>query len=209
MLLNMSLRNLGIICLVFICLIALGNSPSSLPEAVAVISSSPPPVTVESVTVYKTEVIYHPSEIYFQDVVYLAALCVVETKGMEERSAESCMSVVSTVLTRIEKSILSDGTVEGTITWDCNTGDLECQFPAYVVNGCNGIVAHMCPYNYPQDLIEMFDLIHLYLLQRGHTIRAKCEGYLFYGLKEFDTPECRIESENGLFINFHNGLNNP
>jgi hypothetical protein len=42
-------------------------------------------------------------------------------------------------------------------------------------------------------------------LYEERAIETTCGGYLFYGLKSFDRPECRIEAQNGQFVNLHNG----
>lgn len=145
-------------------------------------------------------IIYQASTLSAQDVLYLSALCVVETKSFREQRADACRSVVSTVLTRMRVQVLSDGTVSGTLTHNCNPGDLACQFPAYVVNGCKGISLSSCPYNYPKELVFYSGVVEDYL--SGKT-RPSCKGFLYYDLSDIEV-DCRIE-ENGQYINFHEG----
>lgn len=132
--------------------------------------------------------------------MYLAALCVVETKSFREKRDDACKSIVSTVLVRAIDRVLSDGTIAGTITWDCKPGDIACQFPAYVVNGCADIRADMCPYNYSQHLIYYIGIVENFIVSDRET---SCPFYPFYDLLEGGV-DCRIE-ENGQFINFHDG----
>jgi len=153
------------------------------------------------VTIYNHETIYTASELRSTDILFLAALCVVETKNMDEARPDACRSVVSTVLTRMDQRILSDGTVAGTLTWDCKEGDIACQFPAYVVNGCGGICPEMCPYNYSQHLIYYMSIVDNYLRNPNHD-PAPCTGYLFYDLRH-DGTDCKVEATNGSYINFH------
>ena len=159
---------------------------------------TPSPVVVTLIT-HKT--VYTIYELSSQDVLYLAALCVVETKNMDGVRADACRSVVSTVLARMRNRVLSDGTVAGTLTWNCKTGDIACQFPAYVVNGCETIKPNMCPYNYSSRLIDYVGIVDRYLRNQG-SASASCTGYLFYDLRH-DGTDCKIEATNGSYINFH------
>lgn len=132
----------------------------------------------------------------------LAALCWVECRGMLDQRAACCSSVIDTVMTRIREEKITDGTVIGTIRYGCGPGVKACQFPAFVTRGCQDIT-HPCPF-YDEDGLELFGMIvKLYELQ---AIRPACSGYIYYGLKPFDRPDCRIEAANAQWSNFHNGL---
>jgi hypothetical protein len=132
----------------------------------------------------------------------LAALCWVECRGMLDQRAACCTSVIDTVMTRIERGKMTDGTVIGTIRYGCGPGVVQCNFPAFVTRGCHGIT-HPCPF-YDKDGLELFGMI--VKLYEAEAIRPTCDGYLFYGLKSFDRPDCRIEASNGQWVNMHNGL---
>lgn len=137
--------------------------------------------------------------ITYEDTGHLARLCWVEVRGMGEEREAACASVVSTVLTRAAYGILSDGTIEGTITWGCGPETVACQFPAYVVHGCE-VVREACPFDDPQG-VAYFRLVVILTLEG--TIRPACDGYVYYGIQDFDAPECRIEADNGQFQNWH------
>lgn len=128
----------------------------------------------------------------------LAALCWVEVRGMKPL-VDACLSVVSTVLTRTAYRLMSDGTVDGTITRGCTKDSEWCQFPAYVWNGCEGIKPLLCPYNSPSAL-AIFRQVVDWFFDRG--IRGSCDGYLMYGSRASDRPECQIDDGNE-FLNFY------
>lgn len=131
----------------------------------------------------------------------LAALCWVEVRGFDDVvNYDACLSIVSTVLARATYHLMSDGTVEGTLTWGCTKDSEWCQFPAYVWNGCQGIVPALCPYNSPSTL-ELFRRAVDAFFYQGR--RGSCDGYLMYGVKSFDPPECRISDDYNGFLNFH------
>lgn len=132
----------------------------------------------------------------------LAALCWVECRGMQDQRAACCTSVIDTVMTRIRRDLISDGTVIGTIRWGCTSNNMQCQFPAFVTRGCNGIT-YPCPF-YDKQGLELFTMI--VKLYEAKAIRPACQGYIYYGLKPFDRPDCRIEAPNGQWVNLHNGL---
>lgn len=137
-----------------------------------------------------------------EDIEVLARLCVVEVRGMGDRRADACVSVVSTVLTRMMSRYLSDGTVAGTIAWKCYPGTLECQFPAYSLHGCAGILPVACPWSYPDDIKYFREVVSDFV--KGNVRGNVCLGYRFYGSKRFDFTECVIESHNGTVEGFHN-----
>jgi hypothetical protein len=132
----------------------------------------------------------------------LAALCWVECRGMLDQRAACCSSVIDTVMTRIERGLMTDGTVIGTIRYGCGPETKTCQFPAFVTRGCKGIT-HPCPFNDPDGLALFDNVVQLY---EAGAIKPSCAGYLFYGLRKFDKPDCRIAASNGSWSNFHNGL---
>lgn len=136
------------------------------------------------------------------DVRALANLCTVEVRGMGDRRDPACISVVSTVLERIERRELSDGTVRGTIAWGCTAGKRECQFPAYVVNGCAGIQPSACPQNYPDSVTHFTIVVYEYLRLRALSDGA-CEGFFYYGIKSFDRGGCEIAGPGGV-EGYHN-----
>lgn len=128
------------------------------------------------------------------DIRTLANLCVVEVRGYGDARDPACVSVVSTVFTRMARKHLSDGTVEGTITWDCKAGDIACQFPAYVAQGCRGIKPSACPENYPEAQTHFTIVVYEYLRLKAMTDGA-CTGYEYYGIKAFDYGGCRVAGE--------------
>lgn len=131
----------------------------------------------------------------------LAALCWVECRGTLDQRAACCTSVIDTVMTRIELGMITDYTVIGTIRYGCGPDTLACQFPAYTTRGCLGIKSS-CPF-YDEQGMELFGMI--VKLYEEQAIRPTCDGYLYYGLKSFDRPDCRIEASNGSWSNFHDG----
>lgn len=137
-----------------------------------------------------------PEPLSDADIRSLAQLCVVEVRGMGEKRDPACISVVSTVFERMERHELSDGTVQGTIAWGCHAGVTECQFPAYVVNGCAGIQPSACPQNYPDAVTHFTIVVYEYLRLRALSDGA-CEGYFYYGIKPFDWGGCEIASPGG------------
>lgn len=159
-----------------------------------------------------------------QDEDILARLCVVEVRGFAEVRDDACASVVSTVMNRMFNLYLSDGTVRGTILWNCT--ETSCmQFPGYVVNGCDGIQPVACPWSYPDDIAHFRDVV-------DHFLRGRwgpgfwCSGYFYYdsrpqsvigdmcavdGLVPCYTSDtmhqalaCMIQSSNGQREIFHN-----
>jgi len=132
----------------------------------------------------------------------LAALCWVECRGMLDQRAACCTSVIDTVMTLIERGKMTDGTVIGTIRYGCTSNNMQCQYPAFVTRGCQGIT-HPCPF-YDEAGMELFGMI--VRLYEEQAVEPGCGGYLFYGLKPFDRPDCRIEASNGQFVNLHNGI---
>jgi hypothetical protein len=148
-------------------------------------------------------VVVPPAEVEFSaaEERSLAALCWVECRGMQDQRAACCTSVIDTVMTRISRGKMTDGTVIGTIRYGCGPETKACQFPAFVTRGCQGIT-HPCPF-YDEEGLELFGMI--VKLYEERAIETTCGGYLFYGLKSFDRPECRIEAQNGQFVNLHNG----
>lgn len=136
-----------------------------------------------------------------QDMEWLSALCWAETRGMAEMRDEACVSVVDTVLTRVSINFLSDGTIEGTITYGCGPGVLACQFPAYSVNGCAQAQrnAHSCPYDDPDGMADFRRIIEQYLMG---ILAPPCSGYVYYGSRNLDPDECVIQG-GGQWIRWH------
>lgn len=132
------------------------------------------------------------------DREHLARLCVVEVRSMAEKRADACLSVISTVMTRIAAGQMTDGTIAGTITRGCTPESVTCQFPAYVINGCEGIIATACPHNYPDEIAYFLRVVSRYF---DDGERGSCTGYLFYWLLK--AQDCRIESEAGTFTNWY------
>lgn len=134
--------------------------------------------------------------------IALSALCWVECRGMDEQKKSCCASVIDTVYTRIAEKKMTDGTVIGTLRYGCDADTINCQFPAYVTRGCESIKSP-CPFF---DYVGMDFFETVIELYASGGLDIKCENYLFYGIQDFDTPECRIVSKNGQFLNFHNGI---
>lgn len=138
-----------------------------------------------------------PEPISDADLRALAGLCTVEVRGAGDKRDASCVSVVSTVFERMERGELSDGTVRGTIAWGCYAGAKECQFPAYVANGCAGIQPSACPQSYPDSVTHFTIVVYEYLRLRALTDGA-CQGYFYYGIKPFDRGGCEITAPSGV-----------
>jgi hypothetical protein len=139
----------------------------------------------------------------YSEIRALAALCWVETRGMADKREEACASVIDTVFERIRQNTMTiEPTVSGVIRYGCSNDTVNCQFPAYVVNGCGGITAP-CPFTDLTGMSFYAEIVELYL---SGDIVPECGGYLFYGIKEFDEPECSIVSATKQFLHFHNGL---
>lgn len=153
------------------------------------------------------------------DIDILARLCVVEVRGFGSTRDDACASVVSTVMARIFSGTYSDGTVRGTLLWNCTPEDCQ-QFPGYVVNGCDGILLTACPWNYPDDIEHFRDVV-------DHFARGRwgpgfwCSGYTYYdsrpesftsdvctfdrvGCNPFPPTPCAIYGDAGQYEVFHN-----
>lgn len=161
-----------------------------VPESVVVLILQP---TVSSPTISS-----HSS----QEIESLAALCVVEAMNMEEARLSACASILSTVFLRTAREILSDGTILGTLRWNCGVGDVWCQFPAYVTYNCEGILPSRCPWNYP-DQMEYFRVVVQNILA-GLLYPEGCYDYLFYDSLPGDDRACVIQSQRGVWIEFSN-----
>lgn len=177
-------------------------TPSPRPSSTATPSASPTSSIVELPTLAPGTAIYEvPPEtgglLSDADIRALANLCVVEVRGQGTKRDAACVSVVSTVLTRMERHELSDGTVTGTIRWRCRPGSLTCEFPAWVVNGCDGIRAGACPADFPDDQIHFVIVVYEYTRLLALT-RDACEGYIYYGSRDIDRGGCEIEGPNGV-----------
>lgn len=166
------------------------NRPTGTPTPTSSIRELPQPET--GTYIY---------EIPPEDVDILARLCVVEVRGFGSQRASACASVVSTVLERMRRHYLSDGTVAGTIAWGCLPGVIDCQFPAYVVNGCDGILPASCPHNYPGDIAYFRGVVRDF--QHGQVRGQLCLAYLYYGSRNLDMSDCVVEG-NGQREGFHN-----
>lgn len=136
------------------------------------------------------------------EVEALTALCVVEAMNMEETRTAACASILSTVLERTDREVLSDGTILGTLRWNCRSDSLWCQFPAYVTYGCRGILASRCPWNYPDQMVFFRDVVIEVL--RGYRPLGGCYHYLFYDSMPGNDRECLIQSDRGVWIEFSN-----
>lgn len=134
----------------------------------------------------------------------LARLCVIEVRGMRTVRYDACLSVISTVVTRAQTKIISDGTIAGTIGWGCTTESQACQFPAHVLDsGCEGLLSQACAYNYPEEIKYFGEVVLSFIY--GDV--GSCSGYIYYGITEQDPPECQIISPSGEFMNWHKKAN--
>lgn len=152
------------------------------------------------------------------DIDMLARLCVVEVRGFGSTRDDACVSVVSTVVTRIMTMTYSDGTVRGTLLWHCDPNSCD-QFPGYVVNGCDGILPTACPWTYQADIVHFRDVV-------DHFLRGRwgpgfwCSGYIYYdsrpssftpdvctfdksGCQPVPPDPCAIQSDTGAYEVFH------
>lgn len=142
-----------------------------------------------------------------QDEDVLARLCVAEVRGFGDKRRIACLSVISTVLTRMVTRLYSDGTVEGTIKWGCGPETQACAFPRYIVDGCEGIIPSACPWAYPDSIAYFQGVARDALDGEWGGTSGVCRGYLYYGSRDLDMmPDaCIITSQNGLEKEgFHN-----
>lgn len=142
-------------------------------------------------------------EVTLADRASLAKLCVIEVRDLVPNSVrrDACLSIISTVITRTLNRIISDGTIAGTIGWNCTATSQTCQFPASVLGtGCDGLIPVACAYNYPNDLAFFKVVVDQYFNQAA---RGSCDGYIYYGITPLDPPECRIEDSHGMYTNWH------
>lgn len=177
--------------------------PSVTPTATE--TASPVPTHTPSPTARPTpsivEVTAWPAPIADRELSALANLCWVECRGMGEERASCCSSVSDTVFERMRQEKMSDGTILGTIDYGCDPDDTLCQFPAFVIYGCEGIT-HPCPFDDPAGVSRFRNIVALYL---AGALEPACGGYLFYRLKYTIEPECVIRADGGQYLNFHNG----
>jgi hypothetical protein len=141
-----------------------------------------------------------PISVTDNEMTALSALCWVECRGMEDKRADCCASVLSTVFERARQRQMSDGTILGTLRYGCRADTVACQFPAYVANGCEGIVSP-CPFDDKKGMGHFEYIVRRYL---RHSLVAPCEKYLFYDLWTSGRKICTVESDNGQFLIFHN-----
>ncbi len=148
-----------------------------------------------------TTPIPHIIEVNTEEVEWLAALCWVEVRNFGDERPGACASVVDTVMTRIARMEMSDGTVFGTITWGCNEDTVSCQFPRWVVDGCEGIVPQACPFFDTEGMIYFRGVVLGYLTG---DIAPTCPGALYYGNQPHDLNDCTITAPNGAVEGWHN-----
>jgi len=130
----------------------------------------------------------------------LSRLCTVEVRGFGSKRRAACLSVISTVFKRIRTLEYSDGSVTGTILYGC-TPERGCQhFPGFIINGCEGIVAEACPWNYSNDIAFFHAVARDALNGDWDAGSAVCLGYTYYGSHDIDNrvDACAIEADNGL-----------
>jgi hypothetical protein len=137
------------------------------------------------------------------DEAILARLCVVESRGFGNQRDAACLSVISTVLRRTREHRYSLGTIASTITWGCAANTQECQFPAWVVNGCEGIEPAACPWNYPIDIAYFMADARAAL--NGDLSGAACPNFLYYDSATIYDSDCIITAPNGQREGFNNG----
>ncbi len=171
-------------------------TPTARQDAIATAITTPQATDLPRMTPYPDVI-----EVTQRDRTALAALCWVEVRGFNDvERIDACYSVISTVTARATYHLMSDGTVRGALAWGCTKSTQECQFPRYAWDGCQGINASICPYNSPQMLLLFQRIVDRYF-DSGE--RGSCDGYLFYGDKFFDLPECQIHDGYGSYLNFH------
>lgn len=140
---------------------------------------------------------YEPSE---DELAMLAKLCTVEVRDMAGVRDTACLSVVSTVITRLTSGIMGGISIKDTIARGCYPDTIHCPFPAHVVWGCDGIIARACADSYPLDITHFTHVVESYF--EGE--RGDCDGYLSYGIKSFDLHQaCVIQAANGLYQGWH------
>lgn len=136
----------------------------------------------------------------------LSRLCTVEVRGFGSKRRVACLSVISTVQKRMRAGEYSDGSVEGTILYGC-TPERGCtHFPGFVVNGCEGIVAEACPWNYPDDIAFFQAVARDALNGDWEAGSAVCKNFTYYGSRDSDmrADACIITADNGQKEGFYN-----
>lgn len=142
-------------------------------------------------------------EVNSQEIEWLAATCWIEGRGFGDRRVDLCTSVVSTIMLRARTRQYSDGTVFGTLTYNCTPESETCAFPAWAVNGCEGIIPQVCPFYDTQGMIDFRAMANTYL---EGDYPAPCDGYLYYGSRESDmrADACIVDDGNGHREAFYN-----
>lgn len=172
--------------------LSLTATPTNIPTPTETLTPSPIPTG----NITATRAILEISQ---EDRHRLAWLGYVEARGFSgDIQRYAVLSIISTVTTRMATGILSDGTVKGTLEWNCKAGDQECQFPAWVASlSCDGILDSACPLFGQDTVIDIEWIVDLYFDQGE---RGPCDGYLYYWLLE--VADCTIR-EGGQYLNFY------
>lgn len=139
------------------------------------------------------------------EIKALSGLCWVETRGMGLKKPTACASVLSTVFTRAYKKLLSDGTILGTIRWECREDSVTCQFPAFVSFGCEGIT-HPCPFDDPKGMVEFMGYVYQYLYGK---LTGECSGYAYYNVDDLseEGAGCVITNDKQVMYFWNEGEN--
>lgn len=174
---------------------------STPPAPVIVVTATPLSVfkepTMPPEATVSPELRYEPQD---SEIDALAKLCTVEIRDMAGVRDTACLSVVSTVITRLTSGIMGGDTIRDTIARGCYPDTIHCPFPAHVVWGCDGIIARACATTYPADIAHFTHVVESYF----EGARGDCDGYLSYGIKDFDLHNaCVIQAANGLYQGWH------
>lgn len=148
------------------------ETAAPLPTATTTATPTPPALTALA----PTQINNLPGE---QALVWLERLVYLEC-GFNE---DCGLSVISTVEARMMRQYLSDGTLQGTLSWN---SDGTWQFPPSVVFACNE-QAVMCP-----DDVDLSAARQIVLDYYVWGERGSCDGYLHYGSVEGWPQDCTI-----------------
>lgn len=173
------------------------NSPTATAAASATPPATPTPccgTPISTITPRpSTTPIPHIIEVNTDEIEWLAALCWIELRSFGDNRPGGCASVIDTVMTRIRSGQMTDYTIRGTILWGCNEDSETCQFPAWAVSGCEGIVPEVCPFYDSEGMIYFRGVVLGYLTG---DIQPLCRGYLFYRNNAVNAA-CTVEDGNG------------
>lgn len=175
-------------------------TPTETPTASPTPCCGTPIVTVTPYPTVITTGIPGITEVSEEDVQILARLCATEIRAMRALREDACLSIIATVDKRIRLGKYSDGTIRGTVGWNCHADSQTCHYPASTIWGCEGFKPGACWWDFQDDVRWFEPTVWRYFFGE----RGRCDNYLNYGSRETDMGDCVIE-DNGQREGFYNG----